>query len=70
MPEIIWDELMDPRPDMKELYVEAVGHEPRPAPEEFSWQWEYRGRMGWEREKLLDLIQAEAEQEHEQLSIC
>lgn len=42
-------------------YVENVGHEPPDAPEEYAWQWRYRGRPA-ERELLADLLQQEAEE--------
>lgn len=45
----------------RERYVEATGSEPTDPPDEFRWQWTYRGRPE-ERELLLDLLQEEAEQ--------
>lgn len=50
-------------------YVENVGHEPPLDESDESWQWHYRGSPG-ERELLLDLIQNEAEEEAEQMSLC
>lgn len=42
-------------------YVENVGHEPPEVPDEYAWQWRYRGRPA-ERELLADLLETEAEE--------
>jgi hypothetical protein len=50
-------------------YLEEVGP-PKPAPEEFAWQWAYRG-LPSEKELLVEMIQDEAEAEaSEQMSLC
>lgn len=50
-------------------YVEEMGHEPPVDESEQAWQWDYRGLIR-ERELLLDLIQTEAEEAVEQMSLC
>jgi hypothetical protein len=50
-------------------YVEEMGHEPPCDESDSAWQWEYRGLIR-EREMLLELIQQEAEEAVEQLSLC
>ena len=50
-------------------YVEEMGHEPPCDDSDQAWQWSYRGLIG-EREMLLELIQQEAEEAVEQLSLC
>jgi hypothetical protein len=51
-------------------YLEEMGHPPPEAPEDVAWQWRYRGTLS-ERERLLqELLQAEAEEEYEQMSLC
>ena len=56
--------------DAEAEYERATGHPPPEAPEEFSWQWNYRGTPS-DRERLRqELIQAEAEEEYEQMSLC
>jgi hypothetical protein len=46
-----------------------MGHEPPCDESDSAWQWEYRGLIR-EREMLLELIQQEAEEAVEQLSLC
>jgi hypothetical protein len=51
-------------------YEQVMGHPPPEAPDDFSWQWRYKGSPS-ERERLLqELLQAEAEEEYEQMSLC
>jgi hypothetical protein len=50
-------------------YVEEMGHEPPEDDSAEAWQWAYRGLVR-ERELLLTLIQTEAEEEAEQMSLC
>lgn len=50
-------------------YVEEMGHEPPVDETSGSWQWGYRGSIR-ERELLLSLIQEEAEEAAEQMSLC
>ena len=50
-------------------YIEEMGHAPPLDDSEAAWQWAYSGRPS-ERELLLDLIQNEAEDEAEQMSLC
>ncbi len=47
--------------DQLEEYEKLMGHPPPVAPDEESWQWAYNTQR--DREKLLDLIQDEAEAE-------
>lgn len=55
--------------DVRDLYIENVGREPPCDESEQAWQWDYRGSKV-ERELLLDLIQQEAEEAAEQMSLC
>lgn len=50
-------------------YVAEMGHEPPVDTSDNAWQWDYRGLVR-ERELLLDLIQTEAEEEADQMSLC
>jgi hypothetical protein len=50
-------------------YVAEMGHEPPVDESDSAWQLGYRGLVR-ERELLLDLIQTEAEQEADQMSLC
>jgi hypothetical protein len=55
--------------ERKAAYVNEVGHEPPLDQSDGAWQWDYRGTKA-ERELLLDLIQNEAEEAVEQMSLC
>lgn len=50
-----------------ERYQELMGHPPPRDDTEEAWQWDYQGRSEADKERLLDLIQDEAEAEQESL---
>lgn len=42
-------------PRLEDKYRDEIGHEPPEPPDEYRWQWEYRGTKD-ERESLLDRL--------------
>lgn len=56
--------------DESDAYLRSTGKEPPQAPDEYAWQWAYRGANLAEQQKLLEILQTEAEAEAEQMSLC